>query len=81
MVISIYFCGSIRAGRNDVELYGRLISRLKESGPVLTEFVGDPSITEKGSEQITEKEIHDRDLELLEKADGARLPTYVCSYS
>jgi len=38
--MKIYFCGSIRAGRQDAELYGRLIEQLKAYGPVLTEHVG-----------------------------------------
>jgi hypothetical protein len=36
----IYFAGSIRAGRQDVDLYHRLIEELKTYGQVLTEHVG-----------------------------------------
>ena len=45
----IYFCGSIRGGRQDAELYARLITMLKGYGTVLTEHVGDTSFTEKGN--------------------------------
>ena len=38
--IKIYFCGSIRGGRQDADLYARLIEHLKTYGPVLTEHVG-----------------------------------------
>lgn len=46
----IYFCGSIRGGRADAALYHRMIERLKSYGTVLTEHVGDPSLTEKGGD-------------------------------
>ena len=61
----IYFCGSIRAGRQDVELYGRLVTALRQYGTVLTEFVADPSVTGLGSNEgtaTTDREIHDRDV-------------------
>lgn len=68
---TIYFCGSIRAGRQDVELYARMIGKLDSYGKVLTPFVGDSKITVKGSEHTGgDKGIHDRDVELLEKSDG-----------
>ena len=68
---TIYFCGSIRAGRQDVELYARMIGKLDSYGKVLTPFVGDSTITVKGSEHSGgDKGIHDRDVELLEKSDG-----------
>ena len=67
----IYFCGSIRAGRQDVDLYAILISKLSAFGEVLTPFVGDKSITISGSEhEGGDKGIHDRDVELLEKSRG-----------
>ena len=43
----IYFCGSIRGGRDDAALYKRIIDRLKQYGEVLTEHVGDASVMEK----------------------------------
>ncbi len=68
---AIYFCGSIRAGRQDVDLYERIIGKLEQYGKVLTPFVGDKSITIKGSEhEGGDKGIHDRDVELLQQSDG-----------
>lgn len=62
----IYFCGSIRAGRQDVDLYATLIEKLSKYGEVLTPFVADKSITALGSEHAGgDKGIHDRDVELL----------------
>ena len=37
----IYFCGSIRGGKQDTLLYRRIIEQLKQYGEVLTEHVGD----------------------------------------
>ncbi|XP_063775908.1 5-hydroxymethyl-dUMP N-hydrolase [Pseudophryne corroboree] len=68
---SIYFCGSIRGGREDRALYQRIIQELKRYGPVLTEHIGLPEITDAG-EDATEggdKFIHDRDVEWLQRAD------------
>lgn len=37
----VYFCGSIRAGRQDAPLYNIIIKKLEACGvKVLTEFVG-----------------------------------------
>ena len=44
----IYFAGSIRAGRNDAELYAKIVGILRNYGKVLTEHVGDPNLTKKG---------------------------------
>ena len=76
----IYFCGSIRAGRDDVPLYGRLVSKLKSYGTVLTAFVADPAITATGSEhEGGDAAIHDRDVEWLEEAKCA-WEILQCSY-
>lgn len=67
----IYFCGSIRAGRQDVDLYSRIIGKLEQYGDVLTPFVGDKSITIMGSEhEGGDKGIHDRDVAMLEQSTG-----------
>ncbi|WAR03255.1 DNPH1-like protein [Mya arenaria] len=50
--MKIYFCGSIRAGRQDADLYLRLITQLKTYGEVLTEHVG-----AKGLENVVVAEV------------------------
>ena len=40
----IYFCGSIRGGRQDAELYFRLIAAMKQRFSVLTEHIGSPEL-------------------------------------
>ena len=37
--LGIYFCGSIRGGREDVDLYQRIVAKLDKYGEVLTPFV------------------------------------------
>ena len=48
MSLKIYFCGSIRAGRQDADLYARLIKLLQGYGTVLTEHVGSLKLEEEG---------------------------------
>jgi len=67
--VKIYFAGSIRGGREDAALYLQIIDYLKTYGEVLTEHVGDPMLTELGDDGITDRYIHDRDLDWLQSAD------------
>jgi len=46
--MKIYFAGAIRGGRDDVHLYAEIISLLKGYGTVLTEHLGNTSITSTG---------------------------------
>ena len=66
----IYFCGSMRAGRQDVDLYSMLIKKLSCFGEVLTPFVGDKSVNDCDSKYGGDKAIHDDAVERLEKASG-----------
>ena len=68
--LQIYFCGSMRGGRQDIEHYINIVTMLKQHGTVLTEFVADPNITATGSgEDLSDAEIYKRDMELLNKAE------------
>lgn len=44
----IYFCGSIRGGRDDVNIYRRLVETLRSYGTVLTEHVSSSGLSDKG---------------------------------
>jgi len=66
--MKIYFAGSIRAGRDDVPIYEQIIGYLKKYGEVLTEHVGDYSLSIAGQNQLDDKFIHDRDLEWLKSS-------------
>jgi 2'-deoxynucleoside 5'-phosphate N-hydrolase len=69
--MKIYFAGSIRGGRQDVDLYAQIIEYLKTKGEVLTEHVGNKQVVHNGKSDYdrTPKFIHDRDLKWLNKAD------------
>ena len=67
--MKIYFSGSIRAGRDDQELYQRLIQSLQYHGQVLTEHVGDPNLTHWGDEGPADQDIYERDMAWLADAD------------
>jgi 2'-deoxynucleoside 5'-phosphate N-hydrolase len=67
--MKIYFAGSIRGGREDALLYARFIRFLKQYGTVLTEHIGDPSLTVSGDKGISDRNIHDCDLAWLKEAD------------
>jgi len=63
----IYFCGSIRGGRSDREIYAGLIQHISKYATVLTEHIGDPLVG--ADHELTDKQIHDRDLKWLQESD------------
>lgn len=67
--MKIYFSGAVRAGRADVDGYREIIVLLKKYGTVLTEHIGDVSITDRGELNLTEKEIFERDISFLKSSD------------
>ncbi|MCP4437602.1 MAG: nucleoside 2-deoxyribosyltransferase [Aureispira sp.] len=67
--MKIYFAGSIRGGREDANLYLMIINYLKNFGEVLTEHVGEASLTSFGEGGTTEEFIHDRDMRWLLSSD------------
>ena len=66
--MKIYFAGSIRGGREDIEIYKQIIQHLKRYGEVLTEHVGDDNLSQ-GEINLTDKYIHDRDVDWINKCD------------
>ncbi|XP_001929323.1 2'-deoxynucleoside 5'-phosphate N-hydrolase 1 isoform X2 [Sus scrofa] len=67
---ALYFCGSIRGGREDQALYGRIVSRLRRFGAVLTEHVAAAELSARGEEAAADdRAIHERDLAWLQQAD------------
>ncbi|MFH0701510.1 MAG: nucleoside 2-deoxyribosyltransferase [Candidatus Woesearchaeota archaeon] len=67
-MVKIYFAASIRAGREDVDIYRSIIEYLKLYGEVLTEHIGNKNLSASG-ENLPERKIHDRDLEWLLKSE------------
>ncbi|XP_072292996.1 5-hydroxymethyl-dUMP N-hydrolase [Eucyclogobius newberryi] len=65
----IYFCGSIRGGRDDVHVYQRIVHALRTHGTVLTEHVTHGGLTDAGeTSESGDKQIHDRDLDWLQQS-------------
>jgi nucleoside 2-deoxyribosyltransferase len=64
----IYFAGSIRGGRIDAELYGRLIKYMQKDNSVLTEHIGSPhlNLMEQGKRDI---DIYNEDTAWLRESD------------
>jgi len=67
--MKIYFAGSITGGREDVELYSKIINILKTLGVVLTEHVGDSRLSVEKGENLSDGQIHDRDVRWIVESD------------
>lgn len=67
--MKIYFAGSIRGGREDKELYLEIIKRLGKYGQVLTEHVGDKTLSNWGEAGPSDEFIYNRDIAWLNEAD------------
>ncbi len=67
--MKIYFAGSIRGGRDDRALYAEIITLLKQYGTVLTEHIGDDTLSSYGQTSMTDKEIYDKDTTWIDEAD------------
>ena len=67
--MKIYFAGSIRGGRDDQELYLGIIESLKRYGEVLTEHVGDGTLSHLGEVKKDVDFIYNRDVAWLQSAD------------
>ena len=66
----IYFAGSIRGGRDDAALYKEIIAHIKETDTVLTEHIGDLSLSayEKGRDK--DALIYEQDTAWLRECDA-----------
>lgn len=69
--MKIYFAGSIRAGRGDTPWYARCVESLGKYGEVLTEHVGDGSLSQLGEDRKKGDlgYIHSRDMAWLKASD------------
>jgi len=68
-MIKIYFCGSIRGGRELAPTYKKIIRMLGEYGQVLTEHLGDDGAISGKDAVLSDREIHDRDLEWMKESE------------
>lgn len=65
----VYFAGSIRGGRQDADLYKRIIAYIQRSHVVLTEHVGDLSKSKTEGLPNQEAAIYEQDTAWLREAD------------
>lgn len=64
--MKIYFCGSIRGGRQDAMLYSQIIDKLRTFGDVLTEHIGDET---QIAQEKEDEWIWNRDCQWLRSSD------------
>ncbi|XP_070834144.1 5-hydroxymethyl-dUMP N-hydrolase [Chaetodon trifascialis] len=69
--MKVYFCGSIRGGRDDVHVYQRIVEKLRSYGTVLTEHVSSSQLSDRGEDATAagDRAIHDRDMDWLQQSD------------
>ncbi|WP_320045834.1 nucleoside 2-deoxyribosyltransferase [uncultured Ilyobacter sp.] len=65
----IYFAGSIRGGRENMEIYADLIEFLSSYGTVLTEHVGYKDLEERIENEKSDFAIYDQDIVWLRECD------------
>jgi 2'-deoxynucleoside 5'-phosphate N-hydrolase len=69
---TIYFSGSISGGREDLQIYQKLVGELQAAGHrVLAGSIVSASVGD-GGEQLTDREIFDRDLGWIEEVARAK---------
>ncbi|MBQ6574913.1 MAG: nucleoside 2-deoxyribosyltransferase [Lachnospiraceae bacterium] len=65
----VYFAGSIRAGREDADLYKLIIDHIQKTDPVLTEHVGDLSLSQFEQEADRDRLLYEQDTAWLRECD------------
>lgn len=67
--LKIYFAGSIRGGREFKDTYFKMIRMLQSLGRVFTEHIGDTGDIIRDDKGLSDREIHDRDMDWLIRSD------------
>ncbi|XP_058506993.1 2'-deoxynucleoside 5'-phosphate N-hydrolase 1 isoform X2 [Solea solea] len=69
--MKVYFCGSIRGGREDVVIYQKIVKKLQSYGSVLTEHLSSAELTHREvASDAGDRFIHDRDVDWLRQCDA-----------
>ncbi|KAM9477178.1 5-hydroxymethyl-dUMP N-hydrolase-like isoform 1-T1 [Clarias gariepinus] len=65
--MNIYFCGSIKGGRQDVKIFQKIVKKLQTYGQVFSH----DDVSEKGEDSLPggDEAIYDRDMEWLAQSD------------
>ena len=67
--MKIYFAGAIRGGRDETDIYNKIITYLSSKAEVFTEHVGNSKLTTIGETNQSDGEIFLRDMEWIQSAD------------
>lgn len=68
-MITIYFAGSIRGGRDDAAIYRALIAHIATRAQVLTEHISD-DLSVRGEEDLADAQIYARDMAWLRSCEA-----------
>ena len=68
--MKLYFAGAIRGGRQEVSNYHAMIAHLQTHAEVLTEHVGNKALSDGGEHDLSDDQIHARDVAWLEECDA-----------
>ena len=68
--MKLYFAGAIRGGRQDASTYHAMIAHLQTHAEVLTEHVGNKALSDGGEHDLSDDQIHARDMAWLEECDA-----------
>ncbi len=66
---TIYFCGSIRGGRENATTYQKMIHHIQQNHNVLTEHIGNTNLNTNEQTYDKDKHIYTTDINLLNQAD------------
>jgi len=67
--MKVYFAWSIRGWRDDKELYNLIIEYISEYAEVVTEHIGEVTLSEMWEQEVTDEYIYTRDVNRIDKAD------------
>ena len=67
--MKIYFCGSVRGGRADKDLYKDIIDHISQKHEVLTEHIGTTKVNLIEQGRKKDQLIYDKDTSFLKQAD------------
>lgn len=67
--MKVYFAGSIRGGRQDADLYKRIIHHIQKNHTVLTEHVGDLSLSKLENVENRDVAVYEQDTAWLRESD------------
>jgi len=68
-MVKIYFCGSIRGGRELADVYREIVIYLQNKAVVLTEHVGNEAMIREESKRLSDNELYRRDMKWLQRSD------------